>query len=142
MLNDLVITKKVNIHSTTEKVWDTLVNPEKISLYLFGTKTVCDWKKNSPIEFRGEWEGKTYTDKGTILEIEENRILKYSYRSSFSVLPDIPENYSIMTFTIQPQSDGVMLILEQRGFPDDGTMEQHEENWNSVIELLKKVAES
>lgn len=141
MLIDQTLKKTMTLRASPEAVWDALTNPEKIKLYLFGTQTICDWKKGSPIAFTGEWEGGRYTDRGTILEIEKNRHLKYSYWSSFSPLPDLPENYSILTFTLHPRETEVDLTLEQWGFPDEKGLKHSEDNWGTVLEALRKVIE-
>ena len=56
------------INASPEKIWEALTVPEKVKEYFFGTNLVTDWKVGSPILFRGEWEGKAYEDKSTVLE--------------------------------------------------------------------------
>ena len=48
---------------------------------MFGSKVVTDWVEGSPIVWKGEYEGKTYEDKGEVLEIEPERRLKVSHPS-------------------------------------------------------------
>jgi len=75
----------INIHGLIANVWDALTNPEMIKLYFFGTNTITDWEVGSPIKFTGEWNGQSYEDKGIILDMEVNKLIKYSYWSSMSV---------------------------------------------------------
>ena len=100
-MSNLTLTTSVSIQAPLAKVWHALTDPEQIKKYLFGTETVTDWKAGSPITFSGEWEGKAYQDKGTILEIEKEKILKYSYWSSFSGTEDKPENYANVTYRVE-----------------------------------------
>ena len=58
-----------------------------------GPRSDSDWNVGSPITWAGEWEGRAYEDKGTILEIEPNHVLAYSHYSPLSGLEDAPENY-------------------------------------------------
>jgi uncharacterized protein YndB with AHSA1/START domain len=139
MLLDLTIKKTIFLEASSGEVWDALTDPEKIKLYLFGTETSCDWKKGSPIVFTGVWEEKSYREGGTILEIDKERLLKYDYRSSFSSLPDLPENYALITFTLQPRSGGTELTLEQEGFESQAAFEHSGENWGTVLEGLRKI---
>ncbi|MBL4624123.1 MAG: hypothetical protein JKY42_03145 [Flavobacteriales bacterium] len=44
MNKDLKVSKTIKINASTEQVWDALINPEKIKVYLFGTETITDWK--------------------------------------------------------------------------------------------------
>jgi uncharacterized protein YndB with AHSA1/START domain len=78
-MTNIEFTTSLKINSSLADVWDALINPEKIKLYLFGTNTQCDWKVGSTLRFTGEWEGKAYEDKGTILSIEKEKLLKYTY---------------------------------------------------------------
>lgn len=142
MLLDLKLNKTCRLKAPPAAVWDALVNPEKIKAYLFGTQTICDWKVGSPIVFSGEWEGKAYRDKGVILDIQPARRLSYSYYSSMSPLPDLPENYSVLTFSLQEDQNETALSLEQTGFPDEAALKHSEENWGYVLEGIRSIVEA
>ena len=58
----------ITINAPASKVWDALTKPDLIKQYLFGTEVTTDWQAGSPITYRGTWEGKTYEDKGKILQ--------------------------------------------------------------------------
>jgi len=142
MTNKLVIKKSVEINADKTKVWDALVNPEKIKLYLFGTETITDWKVGSPIVFQGVWEGVIYKDKGTILRFIPGQKLKYDYWSSFSKLEDVPENYQQITFDIINQGGKTILTLTQENIPNQEAKEHSESNWGMVLNQLKQIVES
>ena len=141
MLNNLILTLQIALNAPADAVWDALTNPEKIKLYLFGTQTITDWKEGSPIIFTGTWEGTQYRDKGTILKFVKNKILQYSYWSSFSPLPDLPENYSLLTFSLSSNGKTTVLSLEQKGFIDEKSLNHSKENWESVMKTMKEIAE-
>ena len=63
-------TAKIVIHVPAAKVWEALTSPELVRQYLYGAAIVSDWQKGSPITYQGEWQGKPYEDKGTILDID------------------------------------------------------------------------
>jgi hypothetical protein len=46
---------------------DRSPDPERIKEYYLGAEVQTDWQVGSPITFKGEWEGKSYEDKGEIL---------------------------------------------------------------------------
>lgn len=142
MLKDLTLKKQITINASADAVWDVLVNPAKIKQYLFETNTVSDWKEGSEIKFTGEWNGKTYTDKGTILALRKNSVFHYSYFSSFSPLPDLPENYSTVKFTLTPDGTATLLQLEQWGFPDENALSHSDTNWDSIAAQMKQLAET
>jgi len=102
MKKELTVKKTLEIKADTLKVWDALINPEKIKHYFFGIDVISDWKVGSPILFQYEMEGKEFKDKGNILAIEAGRLLQYNYWSSYSGLEDKLENYSICLLYTSP----------------------------------------
>lgn len=48
---NLMIEKSVNIYSSPQNVWDTLINPEKIKQYFNGAETVTNWQIGGDIIF-------------------------------------------------------------------------------------------
>src|SRR6187549_2852954 len=115
-MSNLRLTQSYSIKATKSKVWKALTDPEIIKKYFFGTETTTDWKVGSPIIFRGEWEGKPYEDKGTILEIEKEKFVKYNYWSSFSGTPDVPANYNNITYAVKEANGETVLTVTQDGF--------------------------
>jgi uncharacterized protein YndB with AHSA1/START domain len=132
---------RVNINASIAKVWDALTRPEIIKQYFFGTQTTTDWKPGSPISFEGEWQGKKYKDKGTILAIEDQKCIKYNYWSPMSGIEDKPENYVVITYTLTGSNNNVTLSIKQENIPDEKTKTHSEENWKKVLEGLKHVVE-
>ena len=141
MKSNIKAQASVHIHASISSVWDALTKPEIIKQYFFGTNTSTDWKAGSPIKFTGEWEGKTYEDKGTILEVEKNKLIKYNYWSSMSGIEDQPENYVIITYQLAGEDGNVHLTVLQENIPDEKMKAHSEENWNTVLQGLKKVVE-
>ena len=141
MLNNSILKKQFTFNAPAEAVWDALTNPEKIKRYLFGTETITDWEVGSLLIFTGTWEGTQYKDKGTILKFEKNKILQYNYWSSFSPLPDLPENYSLLTFSLSSSGNTTVLTLEQKGFVDEKGLKHSGENWESVMNIMKEIVE-
>ena len=124
-----------------EKVWEALVTPSLIKEYFFGTETISDFKKGSSIIYRGEWDGKTYEDKGTILEVIPNKLLKYNYWSSMSPLEDTPENYSDITYLLKEEKEGTIFEVEQDNCRSEEVKKHSEENWKAVKNNMKLMLE-
>ena len=58
-MNQLLIVKNtITINAPASKVWDALTNPEQTKKYMFGCETVSDWRKGSPLLWKGNYEGK------------------------------------------------------------------------------------
>jgi uncharacterized protein YndB with AHSA1/START domain len=135
------LTTTIDINAPAAKVWKGLTDPELVKQYFFGTNLKSDWKEGSPITFSGEWDGKTYEDKGTILEITPGEYVKYSYWSSMSGTKDKPENYANVSYRVI-EKDGVSTLeITQDGIKDEATKEHSEQNWQMVFGGLKKILE-
>ena len=128
--------------SPVSKIWSALTDKEKVKQYFYGTEVTSTWKPGSDIVFRGEWDGKAYEDKGKIIEVENEKLIKYSYISSFSGLPDLPENYAIITYRLKPIDDGTELTIIQEGFKDEKSWDDSKNGWKFVLDNLKKLLNS
>lgn len=141
MGKEIIARQSLAINAPIAKVWDALVNPAMIKQYLFGTNAVSDWKEGSPILFQGEWEGKTYEDKGVILRFQPQRLLEYTYFSSFSKRPDVPESYSTITIELSGKDAQTLLSLTQDNNATEQEREHSEMNWGMVLTGMKKLLE-
>jgi uncharacterized protein YndB with AHSA1/START domain len=128
------------IKAPVEKVWDALTNPEIVKQYFFGTNLITDWKVGSPLRFRGEWEGKPYEDKGEVLEYTPLKSLAYSYLSSWSHMPDEPENYLRVSYAVRPVNGGTEMTITQSNY-DEERAQHSEGNWAMVMDGLRKCVE-
>lgn len=133
--------QSITIVAPRSKVWEALTKPELVKKYFFGTTVESTWKKGDPIRFTGEWDGKKYEDKGKILDIEKDKLLKYSYFSSWSGKPDVPENYHNVTYTLNDIPGGTEFVVEQEGLETEDAAEHTEKNWASIMEDLRKLLE-
>jgi|SRR5687768_1220911 len=141
MDKSLEVEKSILINASKTKIWKTLTDPSLIKEYLYGTETITDWNVGSELIFQGEWEGKPYRDKGNILEITPEQILRYDYWSAFSGLEDTPENYSTVTYTMEDEGENVRLTVKQKGFGTEENQRHSEDSWKSVLEKIKEIAE-
>jgi len=108
---------------------------------MFGADVVSDWRENSPIIWRGEYQGKKYEDKGVILGINPGRLLQYSHYSPMSGKPDAPENHHTVTMELSEQGPATILTLSQDNNPTEETREFTAKNWQGMLEAVKKLLE-
>ena len=132
----------IAINAPKSKVWEALTNPNLIKQYLFGTEVITDWQVGSPITFKGIWEGKPFEDKGRVLQIEEGKLLVSTFWSALSGLPDLPENYQTVRYELSAEDGGTRLTIEQDNNASQEAAKQSEQNWNTVLEGMKKLLES
>lgn len=135
-------TAEVTINAPAAEVWRALTDPELVKQYFFGTNVVSDWKQGSPIFYRGEWEGQAYEDKGTILEIVPNKLLKTNYFSPLSGEKDIPDNYQVISYELAEDGGKTTLTVTQDNLKDQSAADRSAKNWNMVLGGMKTLLES
>ena len=129
----------IAIKAPVAKVWEHLTRPELVKKYFFGTEIETNWEPGSPIYWRGTWEGKTYEDKGKVLEFRPYFHLSYLYWSSFSGQPDREENYQAIAYYLRSEEGGTVLTVRQAC--EESKREHCEKNWSMVLAGLKKQVE-
>ncbi len=141
MDNDLVAKAEIRIEAPVTTVWDALINPTIIEQYMFGTTVISDWEKGSKIIWRGEWKGKFYEDKGEIIDIEPEKLLKMTHYSPLSGGKDVPENYHGLCYELKKEGAATQIVLEQNNNKSKKEKIHSEQNWQRMLESMKKVIE-
>jgi uncharacterized protein YndB with AHSA1/START domain len=133
----------ITIRASIARVWQALTDPALIKYYMHGTQTVSDWKVGSPIFWRGEWQGKAYEDKGVILALEPQKLLKNTHWSPLSGSEDKPENYHTLTYILSENGDDTTtLALTQSNNPtQEAADEMAKIAWGPVLNTLKELLE-
>lgn len=133
--------KTITIHAPLADVWQGLTDPAEVKKYFFGSDLHTSWEVGNPLRFTGEWDGKTYEDKGTVLKFEANKMLQYDYWSSWSGKADAPENYQIITYRVKAKGDSTLLTITQSNIPTLETKIHSTQNWGMVVKGLKALVE-
>jgi uncharacterized protein YndB with AHSA1/START domain len=138
---NIVATAEIDIAASARKVWQALTDPAIIANYFFGSQVETDWRLGSSIVWRGEWQGKPYEDRGTVLRVEPERLLQVSHFSPLSGLPDTPENHHTVTYTLSQREGKTHLLLQQDNNHDEVEAEHTAENWRTMLVALKRTVE-
>ncbi len=142
MGNNIIAEVSITIVAERKSVWEALTKPQLVKEYFFGTTLSTTWEPGSPIIFSGEWQGKQYQDKGTVLAYTDNEMLQYTYWSSMSGQEDKPENYVPVTYRIGGDDGNVTVTILQENILN-GQMQEHSmENWKKVLKALKQMIEA
>jgi uncharacterized protein YndB with AHSA1/START domain len=131
----------VTIHAPRERVWAAVTEPAIIKQYFFGTDLDTDWKVGSPLFFRGEWQGKRYEDRGTVLSYEPMNALAYNYWSAFSGMEDKPELRQVVRYDLEETADGVRVTVHQSNVATPAIADHSAGNWRGVMQGMKKLLE-
>lgn len=121
-----------------ERVWKALTDPSDVKEYFLGTDVTSTWQEGDPVTFAGEWKGKAYEDKGTVLESRPNELLRISHFSPLSGLPDIPENYHTVEYRLAPKDDGTEVTIIQGNNRSDSEAEESAKLWEMILGNLKE----
>jgi uncharacterized protein YndB with AHSA1/START domain len=133
----------VEIDASPSRVWRVLVEPDLIARYMHGTSVETDWQVGAPIVWRGEWEGRSYADKGEVLAVEPPRRLAMTHWSPLTGEPDLPVNYHHVTYEVEPLGESrSRLTLTHGNSPSQEAADAMIDNgWRPMLESLKQVAE-
>ena len=138
---NLVASAELDIDATPARVWRALTDPAEITQYFFGTNVETDWQPGSSIVWKGEYEGRTYEDKGEILAVEPGRRLEVTHFSPLTGQEDRPENYHRVSYQLQQTDGGTSIRLTQDNSSSAEEAEHSAANWQMMLDGLKKVAE-
>ena len=141
-MTGLMATAETDISATPAHVWSALTDPEQIKKYMFGSQVVTDWQQGSPIVWKGQYEGKSYEDKGEILEVRANRRLRMTHFSPMSGQPDEPANYHTLTYELAGHGDTTHVSLSQDNNSSPDEVEHSRANWQMMLDGLKKTVET
>jgi uncharacterized protein YndB with AHSA1/START domain len=141
MSKGIVAKASVVADAPIDEVWKALVTPETIKSYMFGSTVASDFRVGSPITWKGEWQGKAYEDKGEILKCEPERLLQYTHFSPLTGLPDKPENYHTVTIQLTARGEQTQVELAQDNNATEEERAHSQENWETMLDGLKKVVE-
>ncbi len=129
------------IDAPKREVWRALTDPALIKQYMFGTEVSTDWSVDSPIRWKGVYNGKRYEDKGRILAFDPEERLQFTHFSPMSGKPDEPENYHTVTIDLVEENGKTNIQLTQDNNDNESDREHSETNWRQVLDGLKRVAE-
>lgn len=137
----LVATAEIEIAAPPDAVWQALTDPACIKQYFLGATVETDWRSGSPITWSGEYNGRPYQDKGTVLEARPQTRLVVTHFSPMSGQPDVPENYHTVTYQLAERAGQTHLSLSQDNNASPEEVEHSRSTWESMLEALKGFVE-
>ncbi len=117
--------------------------PEFIQRWMWDAplEITFDWNPGSPLIIRGDFRGQPFTNKGTILACDPERLLQYTQWSTLTECPDEPGNYCVLTFHLEEADEQTVLTLTQANFVSETSFKHYEFYWNSTLPLMKRAIE-
>ena len=134
-------TAKAKVAATPERVWAALTEPEQIAAYMQGSQVTTTWEVGSAITWDGEYDGRSYQDRGQVLTYDEPHVLSVTHYSPMMGQPDEPENYHTLVYTLTASGDGTQIELTQDGCDGEEQATQFSQNWQAMLDGLKRQVE-
>jgi uncharacterized protein YndB with AHSA1/START domain len=139
------IQNSIIIHAPTAIVWEALTHPGMMKAWMgdpeMNIEVITDWKTGSPVTIKA-FHHLLFENHGTVLQFEPEKILRYNYLSSLSNLPDKPENYTDIKFSLSSAGGQTQLIVTLTNFPTDTIYKHLELYWRSTLNVLKTLVET
>jgi uncharacterized protein YndB with AHSA1/START domain len=139
-MKHFIVKKKITLDATPEEVWDALTNPQKTKKYFFNCEVISKWKEGSPISFKGRvFLFFKIELKGTILEIEPKKLLKYNLKNKNK--KHAPESYSTITDVLSYKNEKTTLsITDDVGIGEgaEKRFKRSDKGWDKVLHGLDK----
>jgi uncharacterized protein YndB with AHSA1/START domain len=132
----------VRIDAPRERVWEAITTPDLMKQWFFGVETETDWSEGSPIVHRGDYQGQPYVDKGTVLTFDPPNRLAHTHWSSVSGVPDAPENYQTVTWSLTERDGQTDLTVTDDNIRSAEARDASDQGWEAALAALKQLVES
>jgi len=136
-----MFTRTIILNAKPSEIWELLTNPDLTKKYMFNCEAHSLWKVGSEIKWKGNFQGYESGEKGTILEVVQDRRLKYSSIDPNFGIEDIPENYLHVIYGLVQKNGHTELSVTIENFNSDpGRIENIAKAWdNMVIPAIEKL---
>lgn len=138
-----VVTLFLTIQAPADRVWAALTRQALMVQWMSipEIEVLTNWEPGSPFVIRGDLHGLPFENKGTVLQFEPLRLLRYTHLSSLSELADEPGNYCQLEFRLETSDNQTELILRLSNFPTASIYHHFVFYWNVASQLLKRFVE-
>jgi uncharacterized protein YndB with AHSA1/START domain len=143
MAETFVARVSLTINAPRAKVWDALIDPEKIKQYILVSDVVSEWRVGSSIVWKSEFQGKPFEIKGTILRLEPQRLLEFDQsRPIFHASRNVrPARYHRVTIELSGAETQTHLSLTEQGSTTERELAHSEGGWRLALGNMKALLE-
>jgi uncharacterized protein YndB with AHSA1/START domain len=142
MTTNIGTTTTIRIEAAVEDVWAAITTPERIKEWFFGVETRSEWTPGSELVHSGEWQGRPYEDRGTIVRLEPPTLLEHTHWSPMSGLLDEPGNYENVVWRLSGDETTTELTVSETNLASEEARERSEQGWRLALDGLKRLLET
>jgi len=115
MTTPRVIRQSVHIDAPVSTVWKVLTDSTLTAQYMYGCEIVSPWAIGGPFNWKGAADGIVYVT-GTLVELQPNRLLRYTVFDPNAGYEDIPANHLTVTCSLTAANHQTTLDIETGDF--------------------------
>lgn len=123
---------EADIDAPIDEVWSALTDTARLGDLMFGSTVETDWTVGSPIVYRGEWEGKAFEDRGTVLEVTEPTTIRVTHETAGS------HASHEVRYELRALGPATHVTLTQGGNDSTEAAEHAARNWQTMLESLQR----
>ena len=143
------LTKEVTIDVTPSTAFNALISPPMIKQWWSAASAIVLPEKGG-VYAVSWWEDEAdpeYITVSFIDDIQQDELLVLTYDKYYSKHGQLPfEAAMVVTFRLQPVESGVVLSVEQKGFPDEAIADEYYQGcikgWEDTLNGIKRVLEN
>jgi uncharacterized protein YndB with AHSA1/START domain len=143
MSKEMFIKKVVAINAPVHKVWQVLTEPAYIKQYMHNCNVDTNWEVNTPIIFS---TSEKVLSKGEILQVDNEKMLKYTTFAPGSGIKDKSGNYLTVTYELFSGYGNATLTVIQGDFCKVNNSEKRHkdasDDWDFILAKVKELAEN
>lgn len=136
------VVKSVEIAASVHDVWRALTEADKIAQWMGGARVESTWEPGAHITFTGKLHKYAYHDRGTVVASEPGKLVKYTHWAGLSRLPDLPQNRTVITLSLDWTGEKTSLTVRHECFYSDAAYRHANYFWNFALSDVKNLLES
>lgn len=129
-----IITRTLTLQASDSAVWQALTSPTETKKYMFNCEVSSNWQVGDEITWKGNFQGYESGERGNILEIIQNKRLKYSSIDPNFGIAIKAENYLHISYDLDSQDGNTVLTTTIENFNGDPERLKHVAHiWDTYV---------